>query len=205
MAVRSDLRTRVRDYIYEGTADLVTDTQLNRLIAEEVNSLPSKDIYLEYLWSFSTADKDIDYPFTTGVFKIEKIEINDGTSSDPAWVDFKGWDVFDNTIYLNFTPSGSDSLRAFTRKAFTEPTDDTTALDVPTDKLEVVVWGVVVRVYKLLIGYFRQAKNWDSIGKPDGVSLSSLQGWLRDAQTEYNKLIEQYKTVAMPRDIDLVT
>lgn len=203
--VRSDIRTRVRDYIYESTADLVTDAQLNRYISEEVNSLPSKDIYIEDMYTTTLVVDQQDYAVPTGTIKVEDLERNDGTTAQPEWVKLNGWDVYSGSIWLSWRPTTADTIRVKISKAFTAPSDDVTALDVPDDKCEVVVWGVVVRVYKQLIGYFRQSKNWDSISKPDGVTLSSLQSWLRDARTEYQSLLEQYKTVAMPRDIDLVS
>ena len=203
--VRSDIRTRVRDYIYESTADLVSYAQLNRYITEEVNSLTTKDIYIEDMYTTTLVVDQQDYAVPTGTVKVEDVERNDGTTTQPEWVKLNGWDVYSGSIWLSWRPTTADTIRVKVSKSFTPPTDDSTAMDVPDDKCEVVVWGVVVRVYKQLIGYFRQSKNWDSISKPDGVTLSSLQNWLRDARTEYQTLIEQYKTMALPRDIDLVS
>lgn len=203
--LRSDIRTRARDYLYESVADWFTDSQLNRLIAEEILSLPSKDIYLESLYTTSLVSGQMDYSLPTGTKKIERIERNQGTSTAPDWTDFTGWDIFNNAIYLDYRPTTADTIRAFIRKSFTTPTDDIAALDVPDDVCEIVVWGVVVRAYKMAIGYLRNAKNWDSVAKPDYLTLNTLNSWLAEAKKDYNDLVKQYMTMARPRDINLVS
>lgn len=202
---RLDLRTRVRDYLYESTADWFTDTQLNRLINEEVRSLPSKDIYKEAVYETNLVADQKEYSLPTNTVEVEKIERNDGTSSDPSWNDFTGWDTFNNSLYLDWNPSSTDEIRAFLRIEFTVPTDDVTALDIADNICEIVVWGVVVRCYKMVIGYLRQAKNWDSVSKPDYLTVSSVQGWLQEAKRDYFDLIKQYSTNPKPRDINLVS
>lgn len=203
--LRSDIRTRVRDYLYESTADWFTDNQLNRLISEEIQSLPSKDVYLEYVYN-DTLELDVmEYAFATGVKKIEKIQINHGTSGSPEWSDFTGWDSYNDTIYLDYLPKTTDTLRIFSKKAFTVPSGDVVALDVPDDVCEIVVWGVVVRAYKMVIGYLRQSKNWDSVAKPDYLTLNTVSNWLAEARKDYNDLIKQYMFVSRPRDINLVS
>jgi hypothetical protein len=203
--LRSDIRTRVRDYIYEDTADIISDAKMNRMIVEEINSLPTKEIYLEDRYSTTTVANQTDYALPTGTKKVEKVERNDGTSTTPDYNELKGWDVYNDTLIFNYLPTGGDTIRAYIKKAFTAPTGDVSYLDVPDDICEVVVWGVVVRCYKLLMGYHRQAKNFDSTTKPEGVTLSTLQNWLRDAERMYNDLIKQYQTLSRPRDIDLVS
>lgn len=203
--LRSDIRTRVRDYLYESSADWFTDNQLNRLITEEVRSLPSKDIYLEDLYTTSLVANQMDYTLPTGTKKIERIERNQGTSTLPEWTEFTGWDIFNGAIYLDYRPSTTDTIRAFIRKEFTVPTDDVTALDIPDDVCEILVWGVVVRAYRMVIGYLRQSKNWDSVAKPDYLTLNTVTGWLQEAKRDYNDLIKAYMTVSRPRDINLVS
>lgn len=202
---RSDIRTRVRDYLYESTADWFTDPQLNRLISEEVRSLPSKDIYQESVWTTTLVVDQMEYTLPTGTKKIDTFQRNQGTSSAPDWTDFTGWDIFNNAIYLDYRPAVSDTIRAFIRQEFTVPGDDVTALDVPDDVCEIVVWGVVVRAYKMVIGYLRQSKNWDSVAKPDYLTLNTVNSWLSEAKKDYNDLIKQYATVSRPRDINLVS
>jgi hypothetical protein len=202
---RSDIRTRVRDYIYEDTADIISDAKMNRLVSEEIRSLPGKEIYLEDRYTTTTVANQTDYDLPTGTKKIERIERNDGTSTSPEYCELKGWDVYKDTLIFNFNPVGDETIMVYIKKAFTNPSDDVTYLDVPDEVCEVVVWGVVVRCYRLLIGYMRQAKNFDSISKPEGVTLSSMQGWLRDAEKTYKDLVSQYQSIARPRDIDLVS
>lgn len=203
--LRSDIRTRVRDYIYESTADWVTDAQLNRLINEELMFLPKKDVYLEERYTTTTVADQTDYALPTGTEKIELVEINEGTTAIPDWQPLKGWDVYAGSLIFNFNPVGGDTIRVSIKKQFTNPTGDVAYLDMPNEQTELLVWGVVCRVYRMFIGYFRNSRNWDSISKPAGVSISSIQAWLKDAEKHYNDLISEYATMPLPRDIDLVS
>jgi hypothetical protein len=201
--VRSTLRTRIRDYLDEATANIWSNTQLDTFITEEVNSLPSKDIYLEEIWSTTLVKDQYDYTLPSGTIKIEKLERNDGTTALPEWNELKGWDSYAGTLYLNWRPSAADTIRALLKKSFTAPTDDTTALDVPDDKCEVVVWGVVIRAYRRLIGYLRGSQSWDTVTKPSDLQITVIQNWLRDAKQHYHDLIQQYMTVPRPKEIDM--
>lgn len=202
---RSDIRTRVRDYLYEDSADWFTDNMLNRAIVEEINSLPSKDIYRESVYTTNLVANQMEYTFPTTNKKCEKIQINNGTDDVPDWGDFTGWDSFNNALYLAFRPSKADTIRAFLKLPFTPPTDDVTVLDVPDDVCEIVVWGTVLRCYRRVIGYLRQAKNWDAVSKPDYLTVGTITGWIIEAQKNYNDLIKNYMTVSKPRDIDLTS
>lgn len=203
--VRSDIITRVRDYIYEDTANVFTDTQLQRFFLEELRALPSKGVYKEEIWSTTLVVNQQSYTLPTGVVKLEKFERNDGTSSYPAWNPLGGYDVYNNALYLDWLPGTADSVRGLLRMKFTDVNDDTTALEIADDKSEILVWGIVVRCYKAIIGYKNNSKSWDSVTKPGDISLSSLQNWLRDAKQEQKDLIKQYATVSRPRSIDLVS
>lgn len=203
--LRSDIRTRVRDYLYEDTADWFTNDQLNRLISEEIRSLPGKDIYLEQVHETNLVDGQKDYTLPSNTVEVERLEQNAGTVADPVWTEFAGWDVFNNTLYLDFDPDSTDQIRAFLRCEFTVPTGDINELDVPDNLCEVVVWGVVVRAYKMCIGYFRNARNWDSVTKPDRLNIGTIQQWLVEAKRDYLDLIKQYSTMPRPRDINLVS
>ena len=201
--LRSEIRTRVRDYLYEATADWFSDTQLNRLISEEVRSLPSKGIYLESVHTTDLVVNQLEYALPSTAYKVEKIEINTGTDAIPSWSEFSSWDTYNGAIYLDFLPSSTDTIRAFIKTEFTNPSGDVVALDVPDNACEIVVWGVVVRSYKMVIGYLRQSKNWDSVAKPDYLTLNTVSNWLAEARKDYNDLIKQYMRVSRPRDIDL--
>jgi hypothetical protein len=202
---RDEIRTRVRDYLYESSADWFTDAQLNRLLAEEIRSLPAKDIYLEQVHETNLVANQMDYTLPATTVEVEKIERNAGTASDPDWTDLTGWDIYNGAIYLDWKPSTNDEIRAFLRCSFTVPTDDIEELDVPDEICEIVVWGTVIRCYKMVIGYLRQAKNWDSVSKPDLLTISTVQGWIQEAKRDYLDLIKQYSTTPRPRDINLVS
>lgn len=201
---RSDIRTLVRDYLNEATADLWTDATLNRLINEEIRSLPKKNIYLEEIHTASTVVDQYDYTLPSGTVKVELVERNVGTTSKPDWQEVKGWDNYAGALYLRSRPTTVWTMRIHIKKKFSELSDDVTAIDIPDDKAEVVVWGTVVRAYKALMGYFVDAKNWDSVAKPDGIGMPQVQNWLIMAKTEYKEVVNLYRTVPRPREINLV-
>lgn len=200
---RTDAITEIRDNLYEASADLWTDAQLIKHLRAEIRGLPRKRIFLEEIWSVPTEENRRDYSLPTGTFKIELLEKNIGTSDIEDYQEMKGWDMYANTLWLPYRPGHIFTMRAHLQKGFTDPSSDIT-LDVPDDKMEVVIWGTCVRAYRQLIGYLLDAKNWDSIAKPDGISLNQVVTWLRDARAEYKELLNTYKSVPRPRDINLV-
>lgn len=208
--LRSDLRTEIRDNIQEASGvggAIWSDALLNRHITREIRSLPKKNVYLEAVVQTTLVVDDMDYPFSgidSAIVKVEKIERNDGTASLPQWSELKGWDVYNNTIYLEWRPSKADTIRLFVRKFFTAPVDDSTALDVPDDTCEVVVWGVTIRCLRILMAYLQKSVSWDTVTKPGDLSQPTVLGWLRDAQKIYDELIQQYEFSPRPREIDLV-
>lgn len=206
--LRSDIRTRARDYLNEAVASRWSDAQLNRYIAEELNSLPSKDIYFEDIVPYTLVVDQLNYAYSdmdAKIFKVERIERNDGTTALPYWNELKGWDNYKDTIILRWRPSRADSIQLFCKKFFTVPTGDSTALDLSDDKCEILVWGVVVRAYKQLIGYLQGSVSWDTVTKRGDLSIPTIQGWLRDARKDYQGLVQMYATSPRPRDIDLVS
>lgn len=202
---RSDIRGYVRDNLYESTADLVTDAQINTFINQELRSLPRKGIYLQEIWQTSTVVDQPDYSLPSGTYKIEKVQRNVATSAVPIWEEIKGWELFNGTLYFAYAPNIIYTMRAWLRKSFTDLTDDVTATDIPDDKTDVLVQGVLYRCLKMVVQYFLHARNWDALAKPDGIHMSELQGWLRDAKADYMSLIQLYRTVPKPREIDLVS
>lgn len=202
--LRSDIRTEVRDNLYETTADLFTDAQLNRCIRRVIRRLTRQNIYLEEIHTTTTGIDQLDYVLPTGTLKVELVQRNWGTAAKPDWQEVKGWDNYGGVLYLSERPTVTWTLRAHLIKAFTDLADDVTTSDVPDEKMEVVVWGTTLEAYKLLMGYFKNAKNWDAIAKPDGVSMNQIVNWMREARDMYKELVRLYKTVPRPRDIDLV-
>lgn len=200
---RADIRSEVRVDLFEPTADLWADADLNSFIAAEIRSLPRKGIYLEKTYTFTTIVNDDNFALPSNVFKVEKIERNWGTSALPDWVEVKGYDFYNNALYFPSRVSTAYDLRLFWKQSFTVPTDDVTASDIPDEKMEVVIAGCTRRAYKKLLSYFLDTSNWDTIAKPDGISLNQALGLYKEAKDDYQKLIQQYKTVPRPRDIDL--
>lgn len=207
--LRSDLRTEIRDNIQEASGidgAIFSDALINRHITREIRSLPQKEVYLEELHTAtlsSTTDYSNGITLPTGTVKIEEVERNEGTSSYPDWEPLRGVDFYAGALFLPYRITSSTSVRMKLKKEFTVPTDDVTALDIPDDKCEVVVWGVTVRLYRILMGYLRGSQSWDSVTRPGQLEMTVVQNWLRDAERHYNELISQYSTSPKPRDIDL--
>lgn len=201
---RANIVTEVRDDLYEATADILTDLQLQRAIKREIRSLPRKGIYLEELWTTSTVQDQFDYTFPSGTLKIEQVEINIGSSSVPSWEELKGWRMYAGALYLGERPSQAWTMRVHIRKAFSDLTDDTTSSDVPDEKMEVVIQGVLCRAYKMILGYLKDAKNWDAIAKPDGISLRQILEVYQEAKKDYRDMLNNYRSFPVTRDIDLV-
>lgn len=206
--LRSDIRTEVRDNIAEASGvggAIWSDALINRHITREIRSLPSKDIYLEQLWTTVLVVDQQDYTLESGTVKIEKLERNDGTASNPDWSEIKGWDLYAGALYLDWKPSKADTIRAHLRKHYAVPTDDLIALEIPDDVCEVIVWGVTVRCFRILLAYLQKSVSWDTVTKPGDLSQPTVLGWYRDAKKYYDELIQQYATSPRPRDIDLVS
>lgn len=209
--LRSDIRTEVRDNIQEASGidgAIFTDDLINRHIERELLSLPRKGIYLEEMWT-QTLDPTEDYSsgivLPSGTVKVESVERNDGTSSNPDWNLLSGIDNYNGSIFLPFTVTTSYDIRVKIKKVFTVPSDDVVALDLDDDKCEVLIWGVTIRCYRILIGYLRGSQSWDSVTKPGDLNINTINSWLREAVDHYKELIRQYGTVPRPRDIDLTS
>lgn len=202
---RLDIRTRVRDYLYEAVADKWSDAQLNRLYTEETNSLPSQFVALDEPWTMTTQANVRDYTLPTGTTLVDKLERNDGSATYPDWNDLNGWNASDGSLHLPYLPPAGESLRAQVRRSFTVVTDDVTAIDIPDAKSEILVWGIVIRAYRMLIGYLRGNVSWDSVTKPGDLSITTIQNYLRDAKDEYKELIKLHQKSPRTKDINLVS
>ncbi len=204
--LRSDLRTEIRDNLQEASGiggAIWSDALLNRHITREIQSLPSKDIYLEQLQTTTLVVDQYDYALPSTCFKVEKVERNDGTSALPDWNELKGWDNYSGALYFNWRPSKADTIRILMKTRFTVPTGDVAALDVPDDICEVVVWGVTLRCEKMLMAYLQKSVSWDTVTKPGDLSQPTVLGWIRDAKKMYDELVRQFAIIPRPREIDL--
>ena len=204
MATRSDIRTRTRDILYEDTADLFTDDQLNRCITDTINDLPRKGVYLEQLWYRDLVENQLNYTLPDNTLEVEKVELNYGTSSRPKWKLYRGCDFYDGALFLPTLPTYTYTIRVHIRKKFSELTDDDTATDIPDDKLRLVAYGAALKAYEMLGGFFLHNKNWDSQAKPYATDMNKVANWIQLAQTRYEKLLSKYRTYPRPREINLV-
>lgn len=201
---RVDLRSEIRVNLNETTADLWQDTDLDKFINAEIRSLPRKGIYLEEIYEIDTVINQEEYSLPTNTHKVERVERNWGTASAPRWDEIKGWDNYAGALYLSPIPDTVFTIRVFVSYGFATLSDDVTAIEVPDEKIDVVIWGATVRAYKALMGYFVDAKNWDAIAKPDGISMNQVLNWYKEAKDEYKDILKTFRTIPRPRDIDLV-
>lgn len=204
---RADIRTEVRDRLAEDTASssgIWSDAQINRFIAQEIRSLHRRGIYSREKDTTNTVVDQYDYTFPSGCYKVDMIERNWGTSDKPLWEPVDGWSQDDSALYLGARPMISWVMRITFRKKYSVLTDDSTSSDIPDDKMDVVVLGSTIRALQRLAGYLGNVANWDSISKPDGVSINSISGLLAVLKKEYRELVAMYKTVPDVREINLI-
>lgn len=201
---RADIRLEVRDEINEAVADLISDNMLNRHIKRELRSLPRKGVYLEELWTMPTVVNQNDYTLPTGTRKVEMVERNEGTSTRPEYEEIKGWDNYAGALYLPFLPTTIWTMRIHLKKMFADVSDDVTSFELPDEKMDVLILGTSIRCYRSILGYLKDAKNWDAIAKPDGVSLRQILELYQQVKKDYQEAINLYKTDPRPRDIDLI-
>lgn len=202
---KAEVRTEVRRRLYETTADLWSNTDIDAFVRDEIRALPFRNIYKEEIWETDTVVNQEDYTLPSGTRKVEKVQFNEGTASVPDWDDQAGWDVFGGVLYLQDKPTLVKTMRCFLRKEFTDPStqDDGDTIDVPNDKIEIVILGATLRAYQTLMGYFVDLKNWDYNAKPDGITMGHVQSWIREVKLEYLEVIKNLKTVPRPRFINL--
>jgi len=204
---QSDIRARVRNYLYEQSTDpaqLWTDSQLNGWIVEELRRLPQEAVYAKEVWQATQVQNQLSYTLPDGTFEVEFLEINLGTTDVPDWVPVEGWSTYAGSLFLPFRPTKTYPMRIHIRKRFVTPTDDNTTLDIADDQSEVLVLGVVVRAVRAFLSYFADARNWDTVAKPDGVDLPKLQAWYRELKSDYERAIKVYKFYPRNRNIDLL-
>lgn len=203
--IKSTLLARIRRKLYENTADLWQDVDLYDFVQEELSSLYAKNVYKEELYTTSTVVNQIDYQLPVNTYKVDRVEFNEGTSTVPDWDTQAGWDTYGTTLYLQVAPTEVKSMRLHLRMPYGDlPSLASADIDIPDSRVEVVVLGAVLRAYQSLMGYFVDLKNWDYNAKPDGISMSQVQGWIRDVKQDYLDVLKTLRRVPVPRFIDLV-
>ena len=209
MANRADIRTRVRDYLYEVSAvpsavKLWTDDQLDRLISEELLSLPKRGVYLQEIWEIDFEPGRLDYTLPDRTEKVELVEMNTGSTGNPYWQEVKGWKQYAGALIFKADFSYAYPMRISIKKAFANLTDNSTAVEVADADLEVLVLGAARRATRMLLSYFMNAKNWDTVAKPDGVSLNQILNMYQAIKTDYKEALQSYVRPTRARDIDLI-
>ena len=203
--IKSALLTSIREMLHETTANLWTDTNLYNFADAEIRSLPRKRIYKEELYTTTQVVNQVDYQLPTNVFKVDKVEQNEGTADDPSWEELAGWDTYGDTLYLGAKPTVARTMRLHLQVPYLTVSSLSAGqtIDIPDSKVEVVVLGAVLRAYQSLMGYFVDLKNWDYVGKPDGITMRDVNAWIRDVKIEHMDAIRYYRSVPRPRFIDL--
>jgi hypothetical protein len=206
----TEIISAVRYKLYElnsaGTpaADFFTDTHITANINAELRVLPSKNVYLEEIHTSPKVVDQVNYALPTGTIKVEKVEQNLGTATDEDWDEIKGWDTYDGGLYLSFKPKDTKDLRIHVKMKFTELSVGSTESDFPEQKIDLLILGAAMKCYQDLMGYLLDAKNWDTIAKPDGITMRDVRAWYNDLKTEYVDLLRTTRVSPRPRDIDLV-
>ena len=200
----NEIIAEVRRLLYESSADLWTDADILAHTNAEIRQLPYKGIYLEQVWTTPKVDAQQDYALPDNTYKIEVLEENTGTASNPDWQTMRGYDFYAGGLWLASPATDTNTMRAWISKSFTEIAANTTESDIPENKLDIVVYGAAVRAYQQLIGYLVDSKNYDAIVKPDGVSLNGVRAWITELKSYQKLMIEEVRGVPRPRFINMV-
>lgn len=204
---RSDYRDAVKNKLAElatNLPDIFPDSEINAAFVDTIRGLPWKGVYKEEFWFRTLSTTSKEYGYQTGTIEIERVEVNEGTSDREDYVKVEGYELFANTIILPSYPSSARTMRVRAKMKFTEITDDDTDVDVPDEKAEAVKYGMVRRLLENLIHYVIDSKNYDSILKPDGLSLPQLKGWRDEIRAEEERTIKSFKTKQKPREMNLI-
>ena len=204
---REDYRDRIKNKLAELTVNLpgiFPDSEINSAFLDTIRGLPYKGVYNETKWYKTLSVNVSEYALESEHYKVEKVEVNEGTADLPRWTEVKGYEVFANTLHLATLPSLANTIRVWVKTKFTEITDDSTTVDVPDDKSEAVIYGSVRRLLENLIHYIIDSKNYDSILKPDGLSLPQIKAWRDEIRAEEERIVKSFQTKPRPRDMDLV-
>lgn len=201
---RDDIRGLARQYLYEDTADLITDAYLNSGIDAILRELPTQNIYRETIYTTTQVVDQLDYALDSIFHKVEKVEINVGTVSKPDWQKLVGWDTYGGALYLRTRPTIAYTMRIHVKTKFTVVADDSTDYDFDDSLADLVAMGAALKAYKKLMGYFMKANNWDALGKPDGYDMAKLSNHIEQMQRDYNNMIRDHKQTPRPRNIDLL-
>lgn len=168
---------------------------------QELRALPRKGIYREEIYTTSRVVDQLDYTLPSGTFKVEKVEVNTSTSAQPYWVPVAGWDNYGGALHLSSRPTDTYTMRVFIRKGFT---NNGTTIDIEDPEADALIFGIAARAYKALLGYFVDAKNWDTVAKPDGISANQVLALYREAKVDYRDALSTYRKYPMPRSVDMV-
>lgn len=204
---RSDARNRIRNYLYEQgteTVKLWTDAQLNDWMFEEVQSWWGKSIYNPEVMESVSEDGMTEFDVPDRTIAIDLIEIDYNNGATPRrWSKVVGWKRYGGKVILGNPIYGTYPLRMFCRRQYQSPAEDSLTLGITDAQMEVLVAGVCLRAYRALMGYFVDAKNWDAVAKPDGISFNQVQNWYRMLKEDYEGMVRRNKRQPTARDIDL--
>lgn len=201
---REEIRTATRDYLYEDTADLITDAQINKWIDLELKSLASKNIFDETIYTTSTVINQEDYALPANNYMVTKVEVQEGSTNPPDYVEINGWRQYNEAIYLPFYPTKVQTLRIHLYKKFTSLASDETEASTDDEVTEVVIMGVLLRAYRRILGYMRYSKNFDSVTLPAGLNLNALLNLYQETKKDYKDLISQHSKTVVVTSINLV-
>lgn len=200
---RPAIRTAIRLYLHEDTANLFSDAQLNQAITDALVQLPEDGVCLQEIYTQDQVLNQIDYPLPVNTIEIEEVNINVGTAVEFNWVPVGGWEPYGDVLYLRQRPTTVYPMQIKVRRGFTPITDDTTDTDVPDNKITVLVMLSTLFCYEMIMGYFMATANWDSIAKPDGIDMMKVLAWIKELKAKYNDIKKKYKKSRKPGEIDL--
>lgn len=201
---RADIRTRVRDAVYEDSADLLSDAKLNRMFEDELRFLPTERVFKQEIWERTTEQNIKEYTLPSGSVQVEKVFITHGTTAPISWSEVNGFKEYAGAVILPFYPSGTETLRIEVLKKFTIVSNVNDTLDIDDEKTDVLVKGITIRAYNSIIGYYAHSKNHNAVTSPNGVSMRTIEEHVSQLRTEYRGLLDKYAVPVQAQDINLV-
>ncbi len=205
---RKELRTRITNKLAKlsvNLPDIFPASEVNDAFLDALRGLPYKGVYREEKWTKTLKVDEKEYALPTDHLKVERVEVNYGSSTKEDYQRQQGWEEFGGELHLASSPSEARTMRVWSKKKFLEITDDTTALDVPDDKTEAVLLGAIRRLLSNLINYMIDSKNYDSIVKPSGATLPQVKSWRDEVRLEEERTIREFRTKPRPREMNLTT
>ncbi len=135
------------------------------------------------------------FAFSTGVTRVNSIEIvsSDGQTQG----EISGWKVRGRYVIFATAPSSGNTIRVWVEKKFTKPAE------VPKGWDSLIINRMRLQAFETLEADRSKFYKYNSIAKPEGGSLPSLDRIITRIEAQIMKRESQIRRVRKPADINL--